>query len=207
MADPVLSTFPQLGEPIGKTMDGQDVLLNESFQQLLEQLFLRTGGTDDSVVQANNIANGIRFGSVPLSGVIIDGRGSLAAELDSLNSNTAAARDEAASEEDPANNKLTLSSSSAAAYGQEELGTIYTNAVTFTAAGGTPPYSIAYSKQSGDDIQIESPTAFTTRFFGNPQDILSGTYCATVTDSAATPATAKLCFPVTLFRPQEGGLG
>jgi len=75
-----------------------------------------------------------------------------------------------------------------------------TNSVTVTPAGGTAPYTYAWTKVSGDDFDIGAPTTATTTFSGTPEfnSDLSGVYRCTVTDDAGSPLTASITVSVTI---------
>lgn len=73
--------------------------------------------------------------------------------------------------------------------------TVTTNSVTATAAGGTGPYTYAWTKVSGDSaLSANSPAAATTTFSANvaKNDERSGVWRVTATDSLAATATADI---------------
>lgn len=88
-------------------------------------------------------------------------------------------------------------------------GTATTDAITFTANGGTGPYTWAYTLVSGDTFTVTSPAASSTTFSANIVGIgnsKSATYTVTATDSLS--ATATFTFGVSVWSESgEGGGG
>lgn len=78
--------------------------------------------------------------------------------------------------------------------GEQGTGTIWSNAATVTASGGTAPYTYAWSKVSGDTLTVESSTAASTRFGHSSATVgtWTGVYRCTVTDAASNTATVDV---------------
>ena len=138
---------------------------------------------------------GIIAGTVAID-PLIDSRGRLSEELDATNANIASTASSASA------GALTASISPVYAYASTTGGASgTTNSVTVTAAGGTPPYTYAWTKKSGDTVTVNSPTAATTTFSGAVGVVggfLSAVYTCTVTDSAGSPATFTVDVNVTI---------
>lgn len=94
-------------------------------------------------------------------------------------------------------------------------GTATTNNGTVSVSGGTAPYSIVYSKVSGDDFTINGVTSLgadgdftvsgSVTLAANESKV--ATYKATIIDSAGAPLTASVQFSLTATYIDTGGIG
>ena len=85
---------------------------------------------------------------------------------------------------------FSASASPASATGSGLSGTIETNTVTVTPAGGTGPYTYAWAYVSGDAVTVQSPTAATTKF--SSLTSAESVYRCTVTDFLLATAVANV---------------
>lgn len=69
-------------------------------------------------------------------------------------------------------------------------GTVQTNTVTVTPAGGTGPYTYSWTYVSGDTVTVLSPTSAATRF--SSATGAEAVYKCTVTDSLAATAVVNV---------------
>jgi hypothetical protein len=82
--------------------------------------------------------------------------------------------------------------------------TVTTSAVSITAVGGTPTYSYAWTKLSGDTITATSPSASSTTFSGATMvsgETRNAIFRCTVKDSASPEATYTVDVAVSVSRP------
>jgi len=82
--------------------------------------------------------------------------------------------------------------------------TVTTSAASITAVGGTPTYSYAWTKLSGDTITATSPSASSTTFSGATMvsgETRNAIFRCTVTDSASPEATYTVDVAVSVSRP------
>lgn len=142
------------------------------------------------VTAAQAKADGIQAGTVTLEKVVIDGRGDLAGELDSITTNVVSTSASAGG-----GGTLSASVSPAFAFataiggGQGTTGT-----VTITITGGTAPYVISNAKKSGDTLTVLNGTTTTPNFRGTPgaNNSLASTYTFTITDDVAATTTVDV---------------
>lgn len=75
---------------------------------------------------------------------------------------------------------------------RSDAGSVTSAAAVLLPTGGTPPYTYAWTKISGDTLTVTSPTAASSTFSSTLTDgqTKSAVYRCTVTDSAGVPATA-----------------
>ena len=121
-------------------------------------------------------------GTQPLDDVNIAGRGSVSSNLNAISANTNAVAVAASA------GALTASVSPSFASGTSAVpATVVTNSVTVTPAGGTGPYTYAWTLAAGDTFTIAAPTAATTTFSKamGSGEFASAEYRCTVTDSLA----------------------
>ena len=87
---------------------------------------------------------------------------------------------------------LTFSASASpiSATGSGLSGVVQTNIVTVTPAGGTGPYTYAWTYVSGDTVTVLSPTSAATRF--SSATGAEAVYKCTVTDSLAATAVVNV---------------
>ena len=169
------------------------------FFTLMESLL--NGTESNSIGTILSGQNGIINGTTPLADVLIDGRGSLVAEQDAQTdniNNTAASGGALSAVADPSY-----------AFNINGTGTVVSSSVTVTASGGTPSYSYAWTKVSGDDISVVSASSDTTTFQATgvtSGEIRTAVFRCTVTDSAGSPATTTVDVSVTLG-DASGGIG
>lgn len=135
---------------------------------------------------------GIVNGTQPLADVTITGRGTITSQVDAIAANVTAVSGAASA------SGMTASVSPLSAYGDSlTAGPVTTNSVTVTPSGGTGPYTYAWSKQSGDDFTVNSPTAATTTFT-TQTDVSesnlsqSAIYGCLVTDSLSATFTVEV---------------
>lgn len=185
--------------PVGPIVDPATGEMTMEFRTWLEEL---TFGTSDNSI--NTVLSGqqnIINGTQPLTDVLIDGRGSLVAEQDAQTDNI---NNTASS-----GGALSASASPSYAYNINGTGTVVSSSVTVTASGGTPSYSYAWTKVSGDDISVVSASSDTTVFQATgvtSGEIRTAIFRCTVTDSAGSPATTTVDVSVTLG-DASGGIG
>lgn len=76
-----------------------------------------------------------------------------------------------------------------------------TNSVTVTPAGGSAPYTYAWTFVSGDSVTVNSPASATTSFSTTlaPEDETSSVYRCTVTDDNGTTATVDVIVNLASF--------
>lgn len=171
----------------------------QEFRDWIEEVVF--GTSDNSINTVLSGQNGIIAGTTPLSDVLIDGRGSLVAEQDAQTdniNNTAASGGDLSAMADPSY-----------AFNISGTGTVVSSSVTVTASGGTPSYSYAWTKVSGDDISVVSASSDTTTFQATgvtSGEIRTAVFRCTVTDSAGSPATTTVDVSVTLG-DASGGIG
>lgn len=133
-------------------------------------------------------------GTQPLADVIITGLGSVTQVDTAQNANIAAAGVAASA------GALTASASPSSLY--EEApgpGTITTDPTTITAAGGTGPYTYAWTQTSGVTFTISAPSAATTDFTSPsilPGQTRAARFKCVVTD--AVPDTFDVLVAVTV---------
>ena len=142
------------------------------------------------VNQAQAKADGIQAGTVTLDKVVIDGRGDLAGELDSITTNVVSTAASAGG-----SGTLAASVSPAFAFGSATgggLGT--TGTVTIAPTGGTSPYVITNAKKSGDTLTVIDGTTTTPSFSATPgaNNSKTATYTFTVTDDVAATTTVDV---------------
>jgi hypothetical protein len=136
---------------------------------------------------------GIISGTVSIDPFITD-RGKLSGELDAVNANTNSVASSASG------SSLTASIDAAFAFASGVGGGAFTTPTrTVTAAGGTAPYTYAWTKVSGDTLTVNSPTAAATTFTGTPGvgNTLQAVYRCTVTDNVAATATVDVSVSIT----------
>lgn len=103
---------------------------------------------------------------------------------------------------------MSASASPTSLYEAGDTGTITSNSTTVTPAGGSSPYTYAWTKVTGDTLTVTSPTSATTTFSTSglaEGNFVAATYRCTVTDSTTpTALTATADVSVTLENPAEG---
>lgn len=162
------------------------------FRDWIEEAFF--GASDNSINQILSGQNGIIAGTQPLADVLISDRGSLVAEQDAQTDNISTA---AAS----SGNLSASASPSFASNLDSGTGDKTTASVTVTPAGGTSPYSYAWTKVSGGAISADSASSDTTTFSATgitASEIRSAVFRCTVTDSAGSPATTTVDVSVSI---------
>ena len=134
-------------------------------------------------------------------GTLLSGKAQADARIEAVETNTATAATVAA-----AGGGL-LASASPASVNKSGTGVTTTAAVTVTPAGGTGPYTYAWTLKSGATLTLSAPTSATTTFSGNlagstPE--LLATYTCTVTDTFDSSTAAV---DVSVFLSNIGGIG
>lgn len=149
----------------------------------------------ESVQDALRKANGLIAGTQEVQDVNVAGRGSLVAEQDAqqenINSNSGS------------DLMVMVDKSAVTGSGQ---GQTDTDQVTVTVTGGVGPYTVLWSRLSGDAVDPIAATGFTTGFRGNVPALgfLVSTQRAVVTDSTAgTPLTGSVTVGASLYDNQD----
>ena len=176
---------------IAKIYQGQKVITAEGtlepwFVDAWNDLVDRSGG--ETVNAVGNLINGTQ----PVSDTIIDGLGQLTSLIASLSNDVNALATAAG-----VGGGLAATANRSTVTNNTPLigaGTAVTQSVTITPAGGTGPYTYAWTKVTGDTFVIGSATAATTDFSvnlgdGNRADAI---YRCTVTDSVLATTTKDI---------------
>lgn len=131
-------------------------------------------------------------GVLPVTDILIDGRGSLVLEQDYQSAPLLSG----------ASGTLTATLDTSYVFGTGVEGSsVTTDTVTVTPSGGTGPYSYLWTKVSGDTFtptdETAASTAFTSTFSGDTVE--TGVYAVTVTDSTpGTPLSITLSVNITI---------
>jgi hypothetical protein len=102
---------------------------------------------------------------------------------------------------------ITLSISPSPATRTGQLATITTANVTATPAGGLAPYTYAWVKQSGDDINAVSPSSAVTRFRADGMsapETRTAIFRCTATDSLSTSDSEDVTVQITCVEGSGG---
>lgn len=172
--------------------DGSPTL---EFVVFIDELINGTSSTSigtllSGVTAAQAKADAIQAGTVSLEKVVIDGRGDIASELDSITTNVGTAAASAGG-----GGALSASVSPAFAFASPTGGAQGTTGiVTIAPSGGTAPYVISNAKKSGDTFTVLNGTTTTPSFRGTPgvNASLTAIYTFTITDDVAATTTVDV---------------